>query len=266
MEQNVVALEQKALYYLKKRFIRMKLALCDDDKTLVQKLKQILYQYANTHKFEMVIDSFYCGEDLIESKTAYDMIFLDFQMGELDGLSAAKILREKSMNCAIIFMTSYPHFVYKAFEVNTFRFFEKPVEAARVHSALDDYFSRFGNDYPILLTHNRETVQVDTKSILFLEAVSRNCLVHLQREQLYCIKPMSAVSALLPKSHFCHVHRSFIVNLNCISRYNNVELLMKNGEVVPFGRNYYSAFRVAYREHSDVRNPKRSESPDAIFS
>ena len=55
----------------------MKLALCDDDRELVRNLKPIIYQYANSHRFEMVIDVFYCGEDLLKSKTVYDMIFLD---------------------------------------------------------------------------------------------------------------------------------------------------------------------------------------------
>lgn len=259
MRRKAVITEQTVIYFLKRKVIRMRLAICDDDKGLIQQLKPLVYQYANSRRFEIVIDEYYSGEDLLKSSVVYDIILLDYQMGELDGLSTARKLREKNMNCAIIFMTNYPHFVYEAFEVNTFRFFTKPLEFSKLHFALDDYFSMYGNDYPILLQHNRETVQVNTKDIVFLEAINKRCLIHLPTESLCCAKTMAVISRLLPQNHFYKVNRAFIINFNYIEKYNNKEIFFKNCEVVPISRNYLMPFKTAYREYSDLRSPRRME-------
>ncbi|MCL2695891.1 MAG: LytTR family DNA-binding domain-containing protein [Clostridiales bacterium] len=241
----------------------MRLALCDNDKGLLCALKPIIYQYANTHRFEMVIDEFNSGEDFLQSDAAYDMVFLDYKMGGVDGLHAARELRVRNAACTIIFMTNYPQFVYEAFEVNTFRFFEKPLDAAKIHAALDDYFRRYGNDYPILLRHEGEVKQVDTGDIVFLEALRKRCRVHLQDKQLYCAKTMSVISDWLPENHFYKVNRAFIINFNYVASYDNEKILMKNGETVPVSRRFFPAFRIAFREYAQRSNPFRMETRDA---
>jgi len=259
MVQNAVLPERKIIYFLKGRNIHMKVAICDDDEMLIEKLKPIVYQYANKHKFEMVIEKYYSGEALINSKNIYDMILLDFKMGELNGLDAARKLREKNINCAIIFMTSYPDFIREAFEVSTFRFFDKPVEISKLYTAFDDYFKMYGNDFPIILQHNRENVHVDTKDIIFLEASNKHCEIHLAKKQMRVARTMAVISKKLPMSHFYKVHRAFIINFNYISKYNSIEIIMKNGEKVPVSRKYLTAFKKAFRDYSDLRNPKRQE-------
>jgi DNA-binding LytR/AlgR family response regulator len=207
----------------------------------------------------MVIDTYYCGEDLLTSKTVYDMIFLDQQMGELTGLDAAQNLREKNMNGAIVFMTAYPDFVYESFKVNAFRFLKKPLDQDKIYAVLDDYFKMFGHDYPILLRHEKAVVQVDTKDIVFLEAMNKHCMVHLPKERMYISKTMSAINGMLPQSHFFRVNRAFIVNLNYISKYGGGEISFKNGEKVRISRHYLQGFKKVYKEYSSVRNPKRPE-------
>ena len=93
MVQKAIVSERTTRYYLLRRYIRMKLALCDDDKRLMEELKPFVYQYANTHRLEMAVDTYVSGEALLASRTVYDMIFLDYQMSGIDGLAAAKILR-----------------------------------------------------------------------------------------------------------------------------------------------------------------------------
>lgn len=252
MEQQVAWLERKVYYLLRRRF-NMRVAICDDEKVFREDLIKKVYEYSNIHRLEMVVDGYSCGEDLILSRIPYDIIFLDYKMGGLDGLDTARKLREKNLSCSIIFLTNYPHFVYESFEVNTFRFFEKPLEKNKLHKAFDDYFKKYGNDYPVLLKCNREILNINTKDIVFLEADNKSCIIHLVDEIIRCSKTMATISKLMPEDHFHKVNRAFIVNLNYIRKYDNDEITFKNGEKVHISRNYLTPFKTEYRKYSRNR-------------
>ena len=148
MEQKVVLSEPKPLVLLGKGRIKMKIAICDDEQVIIKLVKPKLYEYANSHRIDLVVDEYYSGEALVTADKNYDIIFLDYQMGRLNGLDAAKILRERNAACAIIFLTSYTHFVFDAFKVNAYRFLIKPITERKLFDTMDDYFKMHGDDYP----------------------------------------------------------------------------------------------------------------------
>ena len=106
-------------------------ALCDDDKYIIEELKKLLLTYAKENRIIIDIDEFESGEKLLNSENNYDIIVLDFQLGSTDGLTVAKELRKRNVLSCIIFLTSYPHFMIDAFEVNTFRFLLKPIDKSK---------------------------------------------------------------------------------------------------------------------------------------
>ena len=252
MELYVDFREQK-LFQLEQRRIKMRIAICDDDVQMIRLLKPLIYRYANEHRYDFVIEEFYSGESLLKSNLAFDIIFLDYKMNNLNGLDTAKQLRKRNAGNVIIFITSYTHFVFDAFKVNAFRFLVKPITEKKIHETLDDYFSMFGNDYPILLRSERDTLCIDTKEIVFLEADNKHCVIHLANHKLIrCSKTMAVVSKLMPRNHFYKVNRAFIVNFNYIDRYNSDEIIFTNNEHVHISRNYLTAFKVAYKTYSQL--------------
>lgn len=243
----------------------MRVAVCDDDKNIIDELKETIYSYANSHRLEVVIEDFNCGEALLSSKYLYDMIFLDYEMGELNGLDTAKILRERNLTCSIIFLTNFPHFVYESFTVNAFRFMEKPVDAEKIYEAFDGYFKMYGNDYRILLNYKHEKLTIETKDIVFLEADNKHCIIHMRdKSSTKCGATMAKVSELLPRNHFYKVNRAFIVNFNFIEKYNSEMIFFKNGEGVRISKGYLAAFKNAYRNYSELQNPRNRK--DTLIS
>ena len=236
------------IYQLLLRVYKMRIAVCDDEPHFLDSLKRAVYAYSNLYRLEIAIDEYYSGEALLDSSNEYDIVLLDYQMGGIDGLETARALRRNSLNCTIIFMTNFPHFVYESFEVNTFRFFEKPLVPEKLYKALDDYFEKFGNNYPLLLKVDRDTITVQTNDIVFLEADNKKCFIHLAAKTLHCAKTMGAVAELLPKNIFFRINKAFIVNFNFISKYDNDYICFKNGDRAHVSRKYLTAFKVAYRK------------------
>ena len=232
----------------------MRVAVCDCEKRFRDELKKSLYGYSGLLRLELVIEEFSCGEDLIDSKHIFEFIFLDYNMEGINGLETARVLRKKGINSAIVFLTGYPEFVYDAFEVFPFRFLKKPLDEGRLYKALDDYFESLEGNSPILLKVDRDTVCVQTRDILYLEADNKKCYVNLFGKRLHIAKTMVSVENLLSKSTFCKVHKSFIVNLVNVNSYNKESISLSNGAYVPVSRSYASSFKEALRHYIESQN------------
>jgi len=231
----------------------MKMAVCDDEKTFREEIKIAVYEYSNLHRLEIVLDQFERGEDLLTSENEYEIIFLDHKMEGIDGLETAKILRERNIDSTIIFLTSFPHFVFEAFEVDTFRFFRKPLDKTELYKALDDYFEKSRGNRPILIQIGREKLCIQSNDIVYLEADNKKCYVHLIDDKLHLPKMMAFIAKLLPGNDFIKVHKAFIVNMYFVSNYDSEYIYLKNGGCANMSRNYVAAFKDAYRLYAKNR-------------
>ena len=232
----------------------MRFAVCDDEQLFRDDIKKAVYTYSNMHNLELVVDEYISGEELLDSPYESDVVFLDYRMGGINGLETARLLREKNRDCIIIFLTSFSRIVYEVFEVNAFRFFEKPLDIKKLYKALDDYFTSFGDNYPVLLKTGRDTVCVRTNEIIFLEADNKKCFVNLETERLHCARTMGSIENQLPKNIFFKVNKAFIVNFNHIKNYDKEFVYFKNGMHVPVSRKYYTSFKETYRNYAKGRS------------
>ena len=236
------------------RVFNFRIAVCDDETFFLDSLKEAVSAYSSMNRLEIAIDAFLCGEALLDSTVCYDMVFMDYKMDGIDGLEAARALRKKNLNCTIIFMTSYPHFIRESFEVGTFRFFRKPLDTEKLYKALDDYCDLYGNNYPILLRIEKDTVCVHTNDIVYLEADNKACYVHLADKKMHCPSTMATVAQHLPMNIFFKVSKAFYVNFNYIADYDDTRVFLKNGASVFVSRKNFVPFKNAYKNYARNRN------------
>ena len=116
----------------------LKVAVCDDEKVFHKEIIDLLRKFQKARKIDIFIDHFENGNTLLQSKQEYDVIFMDYQMEEMDGIETARKLRETNSDSIIIFISAYPSAALDAFEVQTFRFIQKPIGEIKLFKALDD--------------------------------------------------------------------------------------------------------------------------------
>ena len=181
----------------------------------------------------------------------YDMVFVSYTVNQCCGVKIAHVLRQRKIENIIIMGNSPSDFMIDVFEISSFRYLFKPITTQKIIKVLEDYFAQYGNDYNVLLKSNRETVCVNTKNIVFLEADNKHCFVHLRQGTIRCAKTLNSISNSLTNNHFCKVHRAFVINFNYVSRYNRESISLKSGDSIPVGGHYWRDFKNTFQDYAE---------------
>lgn len=221
----------------------MLIAICDDEKTFRDELKSFLVKYKCDHRLHIDIYQFTNGEDLLQSTTTFDMIFLDYQMTGINGMNVARTLRQKNIACSIVFVTSYPQFILESFEVQPYRFFVKPLTENQLTSLMNTFISHQKLLSPIIVINDDEQKVIRAKDILYLEGNGKYCIIRTATNTYNSSKTLAQVHELLPQHCFYRTHKSYVINLYCIDSIINNYAVTTNNEKVLISRNKLADFK-----------------------
>ena len=122
----------------------MRINICDDDKRFRITLKKVVERECELLGIECEIREYGSGEELLSGGLTADadILFLDIEMGGLNGMETAKELRRQQKGTVLIFVTAYPDFVFQGYEVHAFHYILKPCEDEKIkrvfHMALKE--------------------------------------------------------------------------------------------------------------------------------
>ena len=96
----------------------LNIAICDDDDLIAHQIESVLHNIGDEENVKIDTDVFYSGNDLvreISSGKKFDLIYMDIQMENGDGITAAKNIRKKDEDVMIIFISGYDRYVMELF-------------------------------------------------------------------------------------------------------------------------------------------------------
>ena len=199
---------------------------------------------AKTELLEIAGDV-YNGKEALDflSKTKVDLIFLDIEMPKLTGLELLQCL---PYHVSVILTTAYSNFGFEAYQNDVVDYLLKPISFPRFLKAINKVTHLLGSiqkqefKFPDLeLKHDGVLKVINTKTILYIEAVGNYIKIHLENEKpLLVTQTMKFISSLLPQDYFTRVHKSFIVKREAISEIHKTEIILSNKVVLPVGRKY----------------------------
>ena len=219
----------------------MRIAICDDNPSFSQTLRAYI---ENAYKsLDLLIEFFNSGEALLgyyqENKKPFDVILLDIEMAQINGLEAAHQIRKVDTKTVIIFITSHDELASMGYEVSAFRFLTKPVKAHKLIEALEAVRIQ-NNHLKTIHVSNPEgdhTIPVD--DILFLEAQNQMVRIQTQGSTFIQRYSLSEYGKELAKYNFISVHRSFLVNMKYIKSISKQDVTMTDGTTLPISRLKY---------------------------
>lgn len=187
-----------------------------------------------------------------------DVVFLDINMPELDGMSLGKIISKMDENIKIVFITAYRDYAADAFEIKAFDYILKPYSDERIKEVLENITKEkeSENSKDVNSRINKITGMLDNKifvisldDIYYIEVNEKDSLIYT-KDAVYTSKvKISKLEEILPKEKFYRTHRSYIVNLDKIVEVEpwfNSTYVLKIADLkfkVPVSRNKVKEFK-----------------------
>lgn len=197
------------------------------------------------------------------SSHSVDVLFLDIQMPELNGLEFSRILNRETR---IIFTTAFEQYALDSYKVNALDYLLKPISYAdflqAANKALHWYElvrkpEQTGSTFPaqavesIFIKSEYKLVQIELKKILYVEGLKDYIKIYVEDEHhpILSLMSMKAMEELLPENRFIRVHRSFIVQPEKIKVIERNRIVFGK-EYIPISDSYKAKFMEFLNQHA----------------
>lgn len=205
----------------------MKIAICDDIVEYRMTIKAFVNEYIKIHHIDCGIYEFENGEQLINADENFDVLFLDIELGDLNGLEVAKLIQSKNRKTNIIVVTSYNQYLDDAFDLNVIRFIGKPISQQRVFSALNKAFSNMIENTVALHIKNNQLIRLKISEIVFVEAKFKKVVIYTKSRDSYAVKEtLKELKSVFPPLYFSVPHNSYIVNLQYVKEFKRDQITL----------------------------------------
>lgn len=224
----------------------VRISLCDDDILIVENLKKDISKI----RCDIEVLTFNCGEELILSEFVYnDIIILDIEMKDINGIQTAKHLRAGGYEGIIIFLTSHKDRVFDSFEVKPYQYIVKPVSINKfkevLEGAISDIVDRRNTHFEAICNNN--TFRIQLSDIYFFESRGRKIDISTKDGIKTITGKINHIDATLSNKKFFRCHKSYLVNFEHVYMFSNNEITLDNNQKVLISRLRLNAFKEAFR-------------------
>lgn len=184
---------------------------------------------------------------LFENIQKVDILFLDIELDEINGIQLGLEVKKLNPSCHIIITSQFNKYLIDGYKVQATRYFLKPINESEFNQEMtiiiNDYFKKFQKIFDEKIC----SVPVYVKDILYIEARNKQTILHMSNG--HNLKTPYSLKYWLEKfenNFFAQSHKAFYINLNYISGIKKTDVFLVNDELVPLSRNYKKSFELAY--------------------
>lgn len=229
----------------------MHIAVVEDRKEDRDLLLELLKKYELENDCRFQVTCYGDGMSLLDEYQAiFDIVMMDIEMPGMDGMEAAKKLRELDSSTCLIFITNLAQYAIRGYEVDAMDFLVKPLQyfpfslhLKKAIHACGLWKQRYiGVDTP------KGIVKVPLEHLYYVESEKHYLVSHTQSGDLRSRGTIKDMLEELPKESFARCHASFIVNLNYVERVGRSGVLI-HGATLPVSRSCYKDLMDAFARY-----------------
>ena len=227
----------------------LNIAICDDEPVEIEYLTSLVQEWVKATKTFVNVSDFASAEAFLfkyEEDKNFDILLLDIQMKAMDGIELAEKIRETNSGMQIVFITGFPDYISRGYDVSALHYLIKPVEKEKLSEVLSKACDNLKKDEKfVLLSVDNESLRINLKDIIYVEAFGHSSCVVCKNGEYNVKLPISDIAKMLDES-FSQCHRSYIANIQYISRITKTDVVFDNGKIVPVSRRMYNDVNMAF--------------------
>ena len=155
--------------------MNLKIAICDDEKKDISKLQKYISQYNIKTDNNIMVSTYNSASKLLldYNNFSFDVVLLDIEMPNINGLDIARQLRDVDDDLFIVFTTSYPEYMHESFEIQPFQFLIKPISQMALFNLFNNIIKKINRNSKsiIIVDDENEKHFISLNSILFIASM-----------------------------------------------------------------------------------------------
>lgn len=226
----------------------VKIGIIDDERPARSELRHQLKELLP----EAAVEEGDSGAAALELAGAvkFDLLFLDINLGDINGTLLVNALKNMRPEMRIIFVTAYSEYAVRAFELGVEDYVLKPYDKERLKKVLDrlrmlpkEQEKESALLKRIAINCEGKTIFEEIDNIVYIETYNRGCIIHAKGNEYYEGKNIGEFEKKLPEERFFRCHKSYLINLDKVRevfpwRNNSLGLRLEGYDkvILPVGR------------------------------
>ena len=224
----------------------LRVAICDDEKKDIDIVKEYTVHLLDSLNIAYEIETFCDGFQLLDSIMSFDLMLLDIEMNQVNGIEIARKIRTYNRDTKIIFITNSREYLRIGYTVKADGYFFKPLDKIEFNYEVSNILKEDMMDHKFLLDKRISPYKLYINNILYIEYFNRKTIVHLHDSHISTSLTLKEWHALLGDYYFSQCHKAFIINLRQISKLKSDAVVLANEEEIVLSRKYKIEFKSDY--------------------
>lgn len=228
----------------------MKILIYDDDENDTKQLSICIENYFSQIKINYSLKICSSTDELFSTIKDYDILFLDIQLNNENGIDIGLRLKKIYHECRIIIVSNYSKYAIEGYKIHADRYFLKPISQEIFNIEMENIIQSYLRKYLGFYDEKISNKKIYYHNILYIEVIGRKTYIHTLTTETYTSSyTLKYWYQKLHKYGFEHSHQSFIINLEHISAFGKNEVYLISDDAIPLSRNCKYTLEIEFTKY-----------------
>lgn len=229
----------------------IRVAVVDDEKETLNELQGLINKYSEENNVKFNISFFSDGDELVDRYTVqkehYDIIFLDIRMPFMNGMEAAKKIRQQDKEVGIIFVTNMTQYAVQGYKVDALDYVLKPISYTSLSKCITKAIERMKKNKTKYITVpvKNGVYRIEISDIYYVESQKHVLVFHTKLGDFKTYGKMTEAEQQLSQVNFYRVNKGYLINLSQVIGIMNNDVILPGGQHIPLSRTRKKSFMEA---------------------